>query len=161
MKMSGGLSLVPRGLVQNVNMYIHNFIWSLGTRLAKCTCKLQPRLQDPVTDWISGKDQRLVQCLYILARCRWLAILHRWVGWTLQNPGVARIKRVSWKACKYILHKVKKFVESPLISCSSLTFCSLGSNQISDEGAHVLSEALRVNQSLQKLEWVQLFCPSS
>ena len=54
----------------------------------------------------------------------------------------------------YALHKVKRSDESPLISCS-LTFCSLSGNKISDEGARVLGEALRVNQSLQKLKWVQ------
>jgi len=55
---------------------------------------------------------------------------------------------------------VKRFVEPPLISCF-LTFCSLWDNQITDEGARVLGEALRVNRSLQKLEWVQLSCPTS
>ena len=39
-----------------------------------------PRLHDPVADWISGKDQRLAQCSYSLARCGWLAILRRWAG---------------------------------------------------------------------------------
>ena len=43
-----------------------------------------------------------------------------------------------------------------LMSCS-LTFCSLESNHISDEGASALSEALQVNQSLQILKWVQPF----
>jgi len=39
----------------------------------------------------------------------------------------------------------------------SLALCSLSWNNISDSGAHALSEALKVNQSLQKLEWVQSF----
>ena len=38
-----------------------------------------------------------------------------------------------------------------------LTFCSLGSNQISDEGASIVAAALQVNQSLQELKWVQPF----
>ena len=33
-----------------------------------------------------------------------------------------------------------------------LTFYSLGSNQISDEGARAVAEALQVNQSLQELK---------
>ena len=37
----------------------------------------------------------------------------------------------------------------------SLTFCSL-SEEILEKGAYALREALRVNQSLRKLEWVQL-----
>ena len=57
---------------------------------------------------------------------------------------------------KYTLHKVKRFVEPPLIS-RSLTFCSLSENQIKDDGVRALSEALRVNQSLQELKWVQYF----
>ena len=56
----------------------------------------------------------------------------------------------------YLLHKVKGFVEPPFISCS-LTFCSLGYNQISDEGVRALSEALRVNQTLKELKCVQPF----
>ena len=44
-----------------------------------------------------------------------------------------------------------------LLICCFLTFCSLGSNQISAEGAHAVAAALQVNQSLQKLEWVQPF----
>ena len=35
---------------------------------------------------------------------------------------------------------------------SYLTFCSLGFNQISDEGASTVAAALQVNQSLQKLK---------
>ena len=51
-----------------------------------------------------------------------------------------------------MLHKkLKRFVESSLISYS-LTFCSLSDNHISDKGAHALSEALQVNQSLEDLE---------
>ena len=53
--------------------------------------------------------------------------------------------------CVYLLHKVKGFVEPPLISCS-LTFCSLRYNQISDEGVCALSEALRENQILKELK---------
>ena len=34
----------------------------------------------------------------------------------------------------------------------SLTFCSLGSNQISDEGACAVATVLQVNQSLQELK---------
>ena len=52
---------------------------------------------------------------------------------------------------KYTSHKVKKFVEPPLIS-HSLTFCSLSRNQIKDEGVRALYEALQVNQGLQKLK---------
>ena len=50
---------------------------------------------------------------------------------------------------------MKRFVEPPLISCS-LTFCSLSNNQIEEEGAHEIAAALKVNQSLQELEWVLL-----
>ena len=32
-------------------------------------CTVLPRLHDPVADWISGKDQRLAQRSYSLARC--------------------------------------------------------------------------------------------
>jgi len=39
--------------------------------------------------------------------------------------------------------------------CISSTFCSLSQNNISDSGACVLAETLKVNQCLQKLEWVQ------
>lgn len=35
-----------------------------------------------------------------------------------------------------------------------MAFYSLSENNISDNGAHALFEALEVNQSLQKLEWV-------
>jgi len=38
-----------------------------------------------------------------------------------------------------------------------LFFLSLRDNKISNDGAHALSGALNVNQSLQKLEWVQHF----
>ena len=38
-----------------------------------------------------------------------------------------------------------------------VTFYSLGSNQISDEGASTVAAALQVNQSLQELKWVQPF----
>ena len=48
------------------------------------------------------------------------------------------------------------FVEPPVIS-RSLTFCSLSRNQISNIGACELAGALQVNQSLQKLKWVQSF----
>ena len=44
-----------------------------------------------------------------------------------------------------------------LLICCFLAFCSLGSNQISDEGAHTVAAALQVNQSLQELKWVQPF----
>ena len=47
------------------------------------------------------------------------------------------------------------FFEYFWLICCFLTFCSLGYNQLSDESARVLSEALQVNQSLQKLKWVQ------
>ena len=40
-----------------------------------------------------------------------------------------------------------------LLICS-LTFCSLGSNQITAEGAHAVAAALQVNQSLQELKLV-------
>ena len=33
-----------------------------------------------------------------------------------------------------------------------LTFCSLGSNEISDKGAHAVAAALEANHSLQELE---------
>ena len=42
-----------------------------------------------------------------------------------------------------------------------LTYYSLGSNQISAEGSRAVAVALQVNQSLQKLKWVQPFCPTS
>ena len=61
---------------------------------------------------------------------------------------------------KYTLHKVKKFVELSHISCS-LTFCSLGRNQISNIGSCELAAALQVNQSLQELKWVKPFCLTS
>ena len=48
------------------------------------------------------------------------------------------------------------FLEPPLFVCF-LTFCSLRSNQISDEGAHVVAAALQVNQNLQELKWFQPF----
>ena len=48
-----------------------------------------------------------------------------------------------------------------VLMTSYLIFCSLGSNQISARGAHALVAALQVNQSLQKLKWVQPFCPTS
>ena len=44
-----------------------------------------------------------------------------------------------------------RFLEPPFFLCS-LTFCSLGSNQISDEGAIAVATALQVNQSLQELK---------
>ena len=53
--------------------------------------------------------------------------------------------------CVYLLHKVKRFVGPPLTSCF-LTFCSLSGNQISNEGAHALAEALQVNHSLHELK---------
>ena len=43
-------------------------------------CTVLPRLHDPVADWISGKDRRLAQRSYSLARCGWLAILRGWAG---------------------------------------------------------------------------------
>jgi len=42
-----------------------------------------------------------------------------------------------------------------------LLFCSLNENYISNKGAYALSGALKVNQSLQKLQWVQQSCPTS
>ena len=50
-----------------------------------------------------------------------------------------------------------RFLEPPLFVCFFLTFCSLRSNQISDEGARAVAAALQVNQSLQELKWVQPF----
>jgi len=50
-----------------------------------------------------------------------------------------------------ILHTVKRSIEPPFIP-SSLTFCSLSKNQISDEGACELAAVLQVNRSLQELE---------
>ena len=47
-----------------------------------------------------------------------------------------------------------------LLICCSLTFCSLGYNKISEEGARELAAALQVNQSLQELKWVQPFMSS-
>ena len=39
-----------------------------------------------------------------------------------------------------------------LLFCCFLAFCSLGSNQISDEGASTVAATLQVNQSLQELK---------
>ena len=49
-----------------------------------------------------------------------------------------------------------RFLEPPLFVCF-LTFCSLRSNQFSDEGAHAVAAALQVNQNLQELKLVQPF----
>ena len=49
------------------------------------------------------------------------------------------------------------FQENMVPSFCSLTFCSLSNNKISSVGAHELAGALQVNQSLQKLKWVQAF----
>ena len=46
------------------------------------------------------------------------------------------------------------FFNYRLLICCFLTFCSLSSNQISDEGACELVGALQVNQSLQELRQV-------
>ena len=51
-----------------------------------------------------------------------------------------------------ILHTKWKSLFSHLSSLGSLAFCSLGSNQISDEGVHVVAAALQVNQRLQELK---------
>ena len=59
------------------------------------------------------------------------------------------------RLCASFTHKVKSFVEPPLIS--SLTFCSLSISQITDKGVFAVAGALQVNQSLQELEWVQPF----
>ena len=42
------------------------------------------------------------------------------------------------------------------ISFCYLPFCSLSEKEISDLGAYALGEGLRVNQTLQELEWDQL-----
>ena len=63
-------------------------------------------------------------------------------------------KKLPWnetRLCAPFTHEVKRFVEPSLIS-SSLTFCSLSGNKISNEGACELAAALQVNQSLQALE---------
>ena len=63
-------------------------------------------------------------------------------------------KKLPWnktRLCASFTHKVMGFVEPPLIS-SSLTFCSLSGNKITDEEACELAGALQVNQSLQALE---------
>ena len=58
--------------------------------------------------------------------------------------------------CCLSIHMFKEILEPPFFVCS-MTFCSLGSNQISDEGACAVAAALQVNQSLQHLKWVQPF----
>ena len=55
---------------------------------------------------------------------------------------------------------MKMFVGPPLICCS-LTLCSLSENEISDEGARTLAEALQVNQSLQELKESSHSCSTS
>ena len=63
-------------------------------------------------------------------------------------------KKLPWnetRLCASFAHKVKRFVEPPLIS-SSLTFCSLSGNKISAEGTRTLAEALHLNQSLRELK---------
>ena len=49
-------------------------------------CTVLPRLRDPVADWISGQ-------------MRVTGYSTRVSGWTLQNPGVTREMRASWKVC--------------------------------------------------------------
>ena len=57
---------------------------------------------------------------------------------------------VRYRETKYTLHKIKRFVEPPLISCS-LTLCSLIGNQISDEGALILAACYQLAQSVLKI----------
>ena len=47
-------------------------------------------------------------------------------------------------------------IHGDLLNPIYLPICSLSEKMISDKGAYALSEALRVNHSLQELEWVQL-----
>ena len=56
--------------------------------------------------------------------------------------------------CLHLLHTKWRVLSNHL---SFLTFCSLSDNQISAEGACTLAEALQVNQTLQRLKWVQPF----
>ena len=60
----------------------------------------------------------------------------------------------------FILHSSGKCFRDSLKNCLFYVLwhsCSLSYNEISDEGTCALAGALQVNQSLQELEWVQLF----
>ena len=81
-----------RTIKRSNTLFTDQKTWSQSQTLQQATYKWLPLA---VADWISGNDRRLAQSSKM-----WVTDYSARVsGWTLQNPGVTREMRVSWKFC--------------------------------------------------------------
>ena len=82
-----------KGKIKRSNtLFANQKAWSRSQTLQQATYKWPPL---GVADWISGNDRRLVQPSQM-----WVTDYSTWVSeWAMQNPGVTREMRVSWKVC--------------------------------------------------------------